>query len=233
MPACCCPQYFFLRTAFHFFMINGKFGLEWKRFSGGSALVLNPRKMSMTDGLSDCPEEGVQASGTAAMCVSAWGWQSCLRLPGGWRHPSLDSPVVELWPCYLLGEQKDSNDVPWTELLTALSFFFFFLSEKCLFQEFVTCSAFCVFTSPIPCSSPSSWYSLKLTMLGTLWSSSYSLCGLYIWRFHSQPTLNLSVSVIFLHHGTRSWASPLVAGCVYMYIYIYIICPLGLPVPSL
>ena len=37
----------------------------------------------MTDGLSDCPEEGVQASGTAAMCVSAWGWHSCLRLPGG------------------------------------------------------------------------------------------------------------------------------------------------------
>ena len=130
MPACCCPQYFFLRTAFHFFMINGKFGLEWKRFGGGNALVLNPRKMSMTDGLSDCPEEGVQASGTTAMCVSAWGWQSCLHLPGGWRHPSLDSPVVEVWPCYLLGERKDSNDVPWTELLTALSFYFFFFKWK-------------------------------------------------------------------------------------------------------
>ena len=111
-------------------MINGKFGLKWKRFSGGNALVLNPRKMSMTDGLSDCPEEGVQASGTAAMCVSAWGWHSCLRLPGGWRHSSLDSPVVEVWPCYLPSEEKDSNNVPWTELLTALSFYFFFFKWK-------------------------------------------------------------------------------------------------------
>lgn len=101
-------------------------------------------------------------------------------------------------------------------------FFIFFLilrhilSEKCSFQEFVTGSTSCVFTPsprlfPAPAAPPDLILS-ELTMLGALWSDSYSPCGLYIWRFHSQPALSLSVR---LPRFSSPWHSQLsfTAGC--------------------